>query len=249
MDKLKFELYVYVINELGIDPAKDWKATLILNELLKNKPVKHVLDKASLLLKQRRALVVGAGPSVLDDLDYAKRKGILEGSTILAADGASLAYKDFAKKDPEIIVTDLDGYPEEEVKMVNEGSLAFVHAHGDNIDKLLKYVPQMKFVAGTTQTFETDLVKNYGGFTDGDRAAFIAESFGAKEIFLAGMDFNFSIGKYSNLEKFNGNYDRKRKKLEIGVKMLEALAAISKAPLINLSKGAVKIKGINNIER
>ena len=247
MDRLKFELYIYVIRQLNIDPANDWKATLILDELLRNKPVKQVLDKASLLLKQRRALVVGAGPNVLDDLDYAKRKGILESSTVLAADGATLAYREFAGKYPEIIVTDLDGYPESEVEMINEGSVAFVHAHGDNVDKLLKYVPQMKWVAGTTQTFETELVKNYGGFTDGDRAAFIAESFGAKEIFLAGMDFNLSIGKYSNLEKFNGDYERKRKKLAIGVRMLEVLASISRAPLINLSKGAVKIKGINNI--
>lgn len=247
MDRLKFELYVYVIRELGIDPASDWKATLMLNELLRNKPVGLALDKASVLLKQKKALVVGAGPYVLEDLEYAKRKGILKGSTVLAADGASLAYREFTGKHPEIIVTDLDGYPEAEVEMINENSVAFVHAHGDNVDKLLKYVPQMKWAAGTTQTFETELVKNYGGFTDGDRAAFIAESFGAKEIFLAGMDFNLSIGKYSNLEKFNGDYERKRKKLAIGTMMLEALASISKAPLINLSKGAVKIKGINNI--
>jgi hypothetical protein len=57
MDRLKFELYIYVIRELNIDPANDWKATLILDELLRNKPVKQVLDKASLLLKQRGLLL------------------------------------------------------------------------------------------------------------------------------------------------------------------------------------------------
>lgn len=249
MERLKLELYNYVIKELNIDPEKDWQATLLLDELLQEKQALQAVKKAESLIKGNRAIVVGAGPSVIEDLEYLKDKGILYGSTVLAADGASLAYKEFSGLFPEVIVTDLDGFPEMEVEMANSGSLPFVHAHGDNMQRLLRYVPEIAFAAGTTQTKETHLVKNYGGFTDGDRAAFIAYFFGAKEIYLVGMDFGQTIGKYSNIEKFGNNLDRKRKKLGIGVKMLEALASISEVPIINISKNAVEIKGIITLKR
>ncbi len=249
MENLKLELYSYAIKELDIDPKKDWEATLLLDTLLRDKHVNEAVQKARLLINSRRAIVIGAGPSVIEDLEYLKNKGIINGSTILAADGASLAYKEFSGLNPDIIVTDLDGFPELEVEMANNGSVPFVHAHGDNMDKLLKYVPMLQCAAGTTQTKETDLVKNYGGFTDGDRAAFIAYSFGAKEIYLAGMSFGDIVGKYSNQKKFEGNIERKKKKLFIGVKMLEALASVSKTPIINVSKSAVEIKGIITVKR
>ncbi len=249
MKRLKLELYDYVIHELKIDPLKDWEATLLLEKLIREKHPEQAIQKARSLIKGKRSIIVGAGPGVLEDLEYLKNKGILEGSAILAADGASVAYKEFSGADPEIIITDLDGFPESEVEMVNRGSIPFVHAHGNNINRLLKYVPQMNIAAGTTQTFETKFVKNYGGFTDGDRAAFIAYGFGAKEMYLAGMDFGCVIGKYSNLKKFEGNLERKRKKLSIGVKMLEALASVSKVPIINASKNAVEIKGILKLKR
>ena len=40
-------------------------------------------------------------------------------------------------------------------------------------------------------------LQNYGGFTDGDRAVFIADHFKAKKIFLIGFDFNDDVGRYS----------------------------------------------------
>ncbi|MGC8593451.1 MAG: 6-hydroxymethylpterin diphosphokinase MptE-like protein [Nitrososphaeria archaeon] len=249
MERLKLELYEYVINELKIDPEKDWEATLLLDKLLRENRVEQAVMEAKNLIKGKSAVVVGAGPSVLDDLEYLKNKGALRGSAVLSADGASLAYKEFSGINPDIIVTDLDGFPELEVEMANMGSVPFVHAHGDNMDRLLKYVPRMNLVAGTTQTRETDRVKNYGGFTDGDRAAFIACSFGAISIYLAGMDFGNTIGRYSNLEKFGNNLERKKKKLKIGIKMLEALASVCKVPIVNVSKDAVNIKGIITIKR
>ena len=42
---------------------------------------------------------------------------------------------------------------------------------------------------------------NFGGFTDGDRAVFLAVHFNAKKIFLIGFDFNNTIGEYSFVEK------------------------------------------------
>jgi hypothetical protein len=44
-------------------------------------------------------------------------------------------------------------------------------------------------VVMTTQSSPFRQVRNYGGFTDGDRAVVLARHFGAQQIFLLGFDF------------------------------------------------------------
>ncbi|MGQ0534622.1 MAG: hypothetical protein ACT4PT_00940, partial [Methanobacteriota archaeon] len=44
-------------------------------------------------------------------------------------------------------------------------------------------------VLGTCQVMPFGRLANFGGFTDGDRACFLAEEMGAKEVLLAGFDF------------------------------------------------------------
>jgi uncharacterized Rossmann fold enzyme len=69
----------------------------------------------------------------------------------------------------------------------------FVHAHGDNMNMLLTAVPRLHgMVVGTTQADPTVAggLDNFGGFSDGDRAAFLAQHFGAQKIILLGFDFN-----------------------------------------------------------
>jgi uncharacterized Rossmann fold enzyme len=68
-----------------------------------------------------------------------------------------------------------------------------VHAHGDNLEAIKENVPDLKgAVLGTTQTDPASggNLDNFGGFTDGDRAAFVAQHFGAVRIVLLGFDFN-----------------------------------------------------------
>jgi len=50
-------------------------------------------------------------------------------------------------------------------------------------------------IVGTTQVKPRGRVHNYGGFTDGDRAIFLAKRFGAKKIGYAG--FSFRKRKYA----------------------------------------------------
>lgn len=247
MERDLFELYLYVIKKLNIDPIEDLKSSLLLNEILKNKPLEMAIKEAEKRIKGKTALIVGAGPHVFDDLAKAERLGIAGEAVSIAADGASLAYEKHFNRPPDIIVTDLDGFPEEEVRMINERSLPFVHAHGDNAKRLVNFVPEMNWAIGTTQSFNLNRVFNFGGFTDGDRAVHIAISFGAEKIFLVGMDFGNVIGSYSNEEKYSKNKGRKLLKLKIGILMLERIAAKTKTPIINLSKGAVKITGIANV--
>jgi len=63
-----------------------------------------------------------------------------------------------------------------------------VHAHGDNIEKMEKYVPLMQDMVGSTQSVPLENVYNFGGFSDGDRCVFIAKQFDAASITLVGFD-------------------------------------------------------------
>jgi hypothetical protein len=48
---------------------------------------------------------------------------------------------------------------------------------------------------GTTQSVPFDRIYNFGGFTDGDRAALIAKKFGARKIRLYGFNFEKADNK------------------------------------------------------
>lgn len=92
----------------------------------------------------------------------------------------------------ELMVTDLDKVPETARELTWEGTDVVVHGHGDNISALEKWVPEFnaKYVHATTQAEPTQHVRNYGGFTDGDRAAFLADELGAAQIEFVGWDFD-----------------------------------------------------------
>ncbi|MDD3874077.1 MAG: DUF115 domain-containing protein, partial [Methanosarcina sp.] len=112
--------------------------------------------------------------------------------TVIAADGAAAVLMDIGIV-PEVICTDLDGNSETDIKKeilaCEKGSIVLIHAHGDNICKLEKYVPLFKRFIATTQAKPFDKVYNFGGFSDGDRCVFVAKEFMAKSIKLAGFDF------------------------------------------------------------
>lgn len=117
---------------------------------------------------------------------------------------------------PDIIVTDLDGNVEDQIKANEMGSIAVIHAHGDNIPAIRKYAPLFKGrVVLTTQSEPFDNVYNFGGFTDGDRAFLMAKHFGATKISLFGFDFE------NPREKEGKDIEIKRKKLKWAKKLIE----------------------------
>jgi len=91
---------------------------------------------------------------------------------------------------PAAVVTDLDGTMSDQVKANDAGAIVLVHGHGDNGPAVRKWAPLFagKTVA-TTQSRPTGGLRNFGGFTDGDRAVFLADHFGAARIHLVGFDF------------------------------------------------------------
>ena len=142
---------------------------------------------------------------------------------------------------PDIVVTDLDGDENTLKKIGKTNSIFVIHAHGDNIEKL-DLVKKFKNCIGTTQSTPFSKIKNFGGFTDGDRCVFLANHFQAKKVILFGMDFGERIGKFSKTKKS----ERKIKlmKLKQGKSLLEWLSTFTKLELFTTSKS---IRGFEKI--
>lgn len=228
--------YQSIVKKLNIDENKDRKSAKILDDLLPDFDISPLNE----LINRSKCVVFGAGPSLEEDLRKLDEKSGLD-NVIISADGATSAVKKY--KRPEIIVTDLDGEVEDQLKAWREGSWLVVHAHGDNIDKVRKSISRLnERVVGTTQVDEPDRLYNFGGFTDGDRAAFLANELGALKIYLAGMDLGREIGNYT------GQTQRQRKllKLEICRDLLAWLKEEFGAPLINITSGGEEIPGVPN---
>lgn len=221
--------YFQILNIMGYDKEKDREAALLLRELLlENK--NYILAGDIRERIEEKVYVFGAGPSLEKKLE--KREF---GGTLVSSDGATSALLENGIV-PHIIVTDLDGNFEDIKRANGLGAYVVVHAHGDNMDKLKYYVPKLKNVLGTCQTEPLDIVYNFGGFTDGDRAVFLAEELGAKKIFLIGFDFGEIVGKWSKpyLKEHTPIWESKKKKFEIAQTLLEWLKNNGKAKIIKV---------------
>ena len=204
-------IYKKIVDDFGFSIKKDKLASDILEELLKsNKP--FLIEELKKLLFGKEVFVFGAGPSLENSIESNKTK--FENKIKISADGATTAL---LKKNiqPELIVTDLDGKVSDQINANCNGIMVVIHAHGDNINKIKRYVPEFKGnIIGSTQTDPKPYknVYNFGGFTDGDRAVFLADHFNAKKIHLVGFDFDGEIGKYSFSEKKDKNLKLKKLK-------------------------------------
>lgn len=198
--------YQKILKDFDFQQKSDIKSADILNNLLKDK--KTVSNKKLKdIIQNKEVVVFGAGPS-LEPL-ITKNKKMFKDKIKIASDGTTTALLKHNIL-PDIILTDLDGIIKDQVGASEKGSIIIIHAHGDNIDKITKYFSDFnKNLLGTTQTDPAPFknLDNFGGFTDGDRAIFLADHFNAKKIFLAGFDFNGEIGEFS----FPINKDKNKK--------------------------------------
>ncbi|MCI0497476.1 MAG: DUF115 domain-containing protein [Thermoplasmata archaeon] len=176
-------LYGQIAADFGYDPAEDLRAARILDGLIDEDDLWPTLAGK---IKGARVVIAGAalehGPPVAD--------------LLVAADGATTALIERGHL-PDVIVTDLDGIVEDQIECQRKGSLVVIHAHGDNVDALVRHVPEFEGpIMGTTQVEPFGRLRNFGGFTDGDRAVMIADALGAASIVLAGFRFD-RLGRYS----------------------------------------------------
>lgn len=226
--------YHKIVKKLKLNERADLEAARLLDRLLPE-PNLQALAK---IIRGRECIVLGAGPSLEMDLKRLKRAGYLE-KVLISADGATSAVIRY--RIPEIIVTDLDGAVKDQIWAWRRGSWLVVHGHGDNIARLSKYVPKLpERIIGTTQTKPFGKLFNFGGFTDGDRSAFMAAELGAKKIYLAGMNLGTEIGKYSGRK----NRARKLAKLEICKELLGWLSSELRAKIVNLTLGGEPIPNV-----
>jgi len=235
-----FSWYEDLLEEFGFSREEDEKSAKILNKILE--------DYGGLtpdeIPMQKEVIIFGAGPSIKDNIREVKNLNLSQ-YTLIAADGATTALleEDIV---PDIIVTDLDGEMKDILCAGHEGSFLVVHAHGNNIEKVREYVPRLHRVLGTTQSTPLDNVYNFGGFTDGDRALFLAVELGAEYIILAGMDFGKIVTRYSrpDLSESEGRADKtKEQKLKFAKKLVEWIAENENVTILNLSRGE-RLEGI-----
>lgn len=169
----------------GDERARDRLASLVEDEL--TDPEKTVTATLSGLdFSGKSVAVAGGAPTLADDFE------IVEAATaVVAASDAAHTLREHGYT-VDCMVTDLDKTPETARELTHEGTPVAVHAHGDNIEALDVHVPELdsEWVLPTTQAGPTGPVRNFGGFTDGDRAAFLADELGAEQLRFAGWDFD-----------------------------------------------------------
>lgn len=207
--------YQAILNEFHYSKKRDSEAARFLNSILKTSfPLKKLEKK----IKNKTVFVIGAGPSLAVSIASIKK---FKNITKIVADGATKALVE-NKIRPDIVVTDLDGDLESLKKASSMNAIMIVHAHGDNIGRL-PIASIFRNCIGTTEGKPFGMIRDFGGFTDGDRCVFVAKYLGAQKIILFGMDFGNKIGRYSK----EGRYDRrtKIKKLKRGRLLLEWLAS------------------------
>jgi len=173
-------VYDAILADFGFDRSADERARDILADLT------DPFDLDRLAVTDEQVAIAGAGPSLEAEVDLAS-----SADTVIAASTAAdrlLA----GGIDVTCLVTDLDKNPDTARELSETGIPVVAHAHGDNIPAVREYVPtfQSEQVLPTTQAVPTGPVRNFGGFTDGDRAAFLADHLGAGELVFPGWEFD-----------------------------------------------------------
>jgi len=191
-------IYGEILAEFVFSREEDEDAARLLQSLLQGRKGNLSAEDLDSIIRGRKVLVCGNAPSLSRELEK-----VLEGRTpsrtseisgleevaVIAADGATTALIE-AGVLPDLIVTDLDGFLPDIIASNERGSAVVVHAHGDNMEALKKFVPRLTRALGTTQSEPIEGIFNFGGFSDGDRCVFLARNFGASRIRIIGFDYD-----------------------------------------------------------
>lgn len=176
-------VYEAILEDFGFSRADDEAARDRLADLVDSTGLSpEALPDAT----NRTVAIAGGAPSLRDELAVAQRADLVFG---VSTASATLLEESIAV---DLHVTDLDK-DESVVRTLNSGGLPIaVHAHGDNREQLEELIPALDSTSlfPTTQAEPIAGVANPGGFTDGDRAAFLADALGADTLVFPGWDFD-----------------------------------------------------------
>ena len=138
-----FSWYKEILEEFGFERELDEKSAEILRILLEGK---GSLSPSDITMKAD-VIIFGAGPSLKKNIHELKKIN-MNNYTIVCADGAVTALLE-EEVIPDIVVTDLDGKIEDIIDSNRKGAIMVVHAHGNNIENIKKYVPVLENILGT----------------------------------------------------------------------------------------------------
>lgn len=174
-------VYEAILADLGYDRDGDERARDVLQSHLADR---SCFDVDRLGFTGQTVAIVAPGHGLEAEAD-----SVREADAVVAASTAADRLHDRGIP-VDCLVTDLDGNPETARALTHAEVPVAVHAHGDNRDALEAFVPEMDpgYVVPTTQARPTDVVRNFGGFTDGDRAAFLADALGAGRLVFPGWN-------------------------------------------------------------
>ncbi len=180
-------VYRAILADFGYDRAADERARDLLAALLDGDTLTpaDVSPTGSTLAGQTVA-IAGGGPSLPSEIDLAR------GADVLFAASTAVDTLEERGLSVDCMVTDLDKNPDTVGDLTARGTPVAVHAHGDNVPALRRHVPQFGHdsLVPTTQAAPVGPVYNTGGFTDGDRAAFLADHLEAESLVFVGWDFD-----------------------------------------------------------
>ena len=173
-------IYEQILQDFGYDRGADVRARDVLAGYL------DPFDLDRIDVRGAEVAIAGGSPDLEDEIDVAERADV-----IFAASTAADRLLE-ADVEVDVVFTDLDKNPETTIELSQAGTPVVVHAHGDNISALRRHLSDFAIenVLGTTQAAPAYPVENFGGFTDGDRAAFLADHLGAETLSFPGWDFD-----------------------------------------------------------
>ncbi len=221
--------YDQIRSEFGFPFEREEQAADRLEALLPEPARRDPLGRLAPRVSGRDAIVVGGAP------DYGPPpvwRLAASGPTpaIVAADAAAATCLAGGLV-PAIVVTDLDGPVASQVTANHRGSLVVVHAHGDNLPALERWVPQFpRELAGSWAGPPRPSLLDVGGFTDGDRAAFLAEALGARRVLLWGFEFD-RVEEESDAAR-----ERKLRKLAWARRLLRELELFGRCPILRWAR-------------
>ena len=176
-------VYRAILEDFGYELADDERARDVLAGLAEP----FDTDRLRALFDGRTVAVAGGAPSLENDVDLAlarRAEAVVAASTaadVLAGAGVGV----------DLMVTDLDKNVGTARDLTRSGVPVAAHAHGDNVPAVREWIPTFdpEHTLPTTQAEPRGPVENFGGFTDGDRGAFLADHFGADRLVFPGWDF------------------------------------------------------------
>ncbi len=178
--------YVQIVEDLGLSRDDDEAVAAELDRLLGGTRV--MPTELRTLFRGKTVTVAGNGASLGSELNA-------DESVLVTADEAtSVALRKGLR--PAVLVSDLDGDVADQVKANAQGTVAVILGHGDNRSAVRSWAPRFTGrTVATTQSRPSGRLYDFGGFTDGDRAVYLADHFGAEEIRLVGWDFEHPSAK------------------------------------------------------